>query len=1073
MRFGFLLAVRINLRPWARARVLFTRALRYYRHFGLSKTLDKLRRRLAGRDTSTGATEVHGSTFRAGRADQVTVPFSLTGVEPCDALVSGHLLVQEIQHDLDAVDRADVLLANLGRCTTSTNFIALFSERGELLVEHQFSSTELADQQFFPVTVPAREDQAAGNTLYVVLGSVDGTPRNCITAWRTVDPRAGELFRVSAATAGEFPALLARRHDPELWARRQGQMVYRLGGRRNLTSIRYRQPAVRHRLDRLAQVSVPHVLLFEESEVGSNAVALDGSVCRAAALARRRVQCRSAAEALDALAARDIDLVLICAAAAGDGAREIQAAAAKSYLPTLFLGDDALLSGARSTSRDYEGQPSKVYARLASDLCACDFVLGAGERARALASAYGKQLISCPEPTQLDDATWKAIRTAYLRRHRPLVSIVSLLCGKSREVAPALRSYLGQTYDGDFEIIFVDDQSPDGSSSVLQEMGCARASGEFKRIPEVRIIQNPSDLGNCGFRNAGIAAARGDIVVLIDADCMMNADFIRRHVEAHAFDDCTAVIGPMDIETSGRDPLTLLAEYERAPRQAVQDAVLRDPLNRTSFLNCNTRNFSIKASAIRGQLFDPLLACSTDPRSGIESQDVDMGYGLYQSGARIKFAEDAFSIHISPSALGDQSSKAYQSLRNFRRLFDKHPDLILAARRWALTTYQGIRDRMASEGLEHNEDNRFMDGLMRESGAMPVIAPGARRHRILTYRWHVPHQYELYKLPHEFTLVTDLGSPMTNGWDLGQRPLPANSRFLEATEVDPRDYDLAILHFDENVLSHENTNGFVGPEWGRAFRWFREHLPLPKIAICHGTPQFYGQYDIDYTGPRLMQAIEPARLRMVEYVGDMPVVVNSHQACQEWRFRNARVIWHGFDPAEFPAATYERGILSPMGPLVVSRPHYRGYFIYRKVFEDFPAAFLPDTLRVPEPHPLYVGNTYATGKYQNYVDEIRRYSVYFNPTLRSPMPRARAEPMMCGVVPVSAHNHDVDMFIINGRNGFYSKDPGELREQLLYLVRKPEQTRKMGAEARRTAMNLFNHDRYLAEWQRLIRETVG
>ena len=67
------------------------------------------------------------------------------------------------------------------------------------------------------------------------------------------------------------------------------------------------------------------------------------------------------------------------------------------------------------------------------------------------------------------------------------------------------------------------------------------------------------------------------------------------------------------------------------------------------------------------------------------------------------------------------------------------------------------------------------------------------------------------------------------------------------------------------MLSHENTNGFIGPEWGRAFRWFREQLPLPKIAICHGTPQFYGQYDIDYTGPRLMEAIEPARLRMVEY----------------------------------------------------------------------------------------------------------------------------------------------------------------------------------------------------------------
>ncbi len=284
---------------------------------------------------------------------------------------------------------------------------------------------------------------------------------------------------------------------------------------------------------------------------------------------------------------------------------------------------------------------------------------------------------------------------------------------------------------------------------------------------------------------------------------------------------------------------------------------------------------------------------------------------------------------------------------------------------------------------------------------------------------------------------------------------------------------LAILHFDENVLSPEHTNGVLGAEWGATFRWFREQVPLPKVAICHGTPQFHGQYNFGYAGGDLMSPIEESRRKLVEYVGDMPVVCNSHQAETEWEFANSRVIWHGFDPSEFPPSTYERGIVSPMGPLVMSRPHYRGYFLYREVFEGHLEALRPETLRVPDPHPLYAGNAFAVAKYRNYVDTLRRYTVYFNPTLRSPMPRARSEPMMCGAVTVSARNHDVDRFIRNGVNGFFADSADELRDALYFLVRNPDAARKIGAESRRTAMEVFHGDRFLAQWRALIKDTVG
>ncbi len=676
--------------------------------------------------------------------------------------------------------------------------------------------------------------------------------------------------------------------------------------------------------------------------------------------------------------------------------------------------------------------------------------------------------------TPLDDAVDQAL-ASYRRRRLPKISLVTILHAKGEQIATVLQSYFSQTYPGELEVVIVDDASPTAESERVATL-FAEMQEELKPVTRIshRIIHNERNLGNCISRNRGVEAASGDIIVIIDADCMLNRDYLQAHADAHSYLDCDIVIGPHNIETQDAPPLEFMQDLERYPERALPLSELQDGINLGSFLNCITRNFSIKKAAIDGPLFDPAFSYSRDPATGFGWEDVEMGYRLYQRGLRIKFTTDAFTVHIShPSGISD-AEKLRRSFKNFRKLFDKHPELGLAARRWASGKLQ-LLDKwarsMATETIEPPDRtavDAYFDGI---NGKTFFIGP-RRGLQVLTYRWHVPHQYELYKLPHEFSLVTGLGTPMGN-WEYGQRPKPGNANFITADEVDERNFDLAIVHFDENVLSYENTNGKIGRDWGAAFRWFMENTTLPKVAICHGTPQFHGQYTPGYDKPDLMQVIEEARARLVDYVKDVEVVCNSHQAQREWGFHRSRVIWHGFDPAEFQPTTYQRGILSPLGPLVTSRPYYRGYYLFQKVFDEtYPEALLPSQLAVPEPDIDYGDNIYAIAKYRNYVDQLRSYSVYFNPTLRSPMPRARGEPMMCGIVTVNANNHDVDMFIKNGVNGFYSNEADELREQLLYLMRNPEATRKIGAEARKTAMDVFNHDRYLANWSALIDSVI-
>ena len=351
----------------------------------------------------------------------------------------------------------------------------------------------------------------------------------------------------------------------------------------------------------------------------------------------------------------------------------------------------------------------------------------------------------------------------------------------------------------------------------------------------------------------------------------------------------------------------------------------------------------------------------------------------------------------------------------------------------------------------------------------PITDPAKRTLRILTYRWHVPHQYELFKLGADFTLVTDLGESSCRWWDLGQRPMPANARFAEWKDIEQSDFDLAILHFDEHVLDQLGKDTAIGADWGRTFRFLKHHLKIPCVAVCHGTPQAADSMLGD-------DGSEANRLELIELLADIPVVVNSHQALSEWDFNRARVIWQGFDPAEFPSrpptGDVRPRILTLPPSAYALRPAYHGTELLRSVRQALPELAF-ENLAVPEPNLLLRGNAYAHAKFRHYVRAIHQFNVYFNPTLHSPMPRTRGEAMLCGLATVNARNHDVDLFINNGRDGFYGTTADELADQLQFLSARPDRTWKIGQAARETMIRVFHIDRFLSDWRELIRDVLG
>lgn len=661
---------------------------------------------------------------------------------------------------------------------------------------------------------------------------------------------------------------------------------------------------------------------------------------------------------------------------------------------------------------------------------------------------------------------------------QPVMTVVSILYNKRKEVRFFLEALRRQDFPAPFEVLLVDDCTADDSVAVVEDFEKYRAAGAVGGAQmSVRIIRNDKNMGNCASRNRALGEAKGEVVVIVDADCMLNHSYLSDHYRAHSHGDCDAVIGPMNIETNGAPALSVLSRYEADSLLATAHAQMQDTTNADHFVNCVTRNFSINRSFVaehlNGELFDNLFAYSRDPQSGFGWEDVEMGCRLYKAGARIRNLPSTISIHVSHPSTTDERTKPLRSLKNFRRLHDKHADLILLARQWSITTYNAILGWVAHNGLDlkTNDDARFLEGVFGRYAKAPIAITKGKRLRVLTHRWHCPHQYELYRSGHEFTLVTGAGTGLCDSWEWDKRPLPANARFVRRDDVDLRDYDMALVHFDENALHPERCNGKVPMDWGATLNWFMRDVHLPKAGICHGTPQFAGQYDGSYTGADLGKVNEASRQELAAYLRDVLVVCNSHQAREEWGFHRSQTIWHGFSPHEYPNIAHDGRVLTMLGAALENRPHYNGKFVVQRI-EGILGRGSVNPLRVPEPPTSYTKDTHdwAESKFRNYARAVGAYSIYLNPSLRSPMPRSRGEAMLLGLVSASMRNHDVDLFIRNGENGFFGDSPEELAEQIAYLIRNPAATQRIGQASRRTAADLFNQDRYLAEWSKLFTE---
>lgn len=234
-----------------------------------------------------------------------------------------------------------------------------------------------------------------------------------------------------------------------------------------------------------------------------------------------------------------------------------------------------------------------------------------------------------------------------------ILSVVVISWNQLAFLQRLLDQLLAQNYDhSKYEILIVDDGSSDGSREWLQSLN----------RDNVRVILGSRNRGRGASRNAGIRAAGGSIIVMIDGDHTVQADYLSLHASRHQSGRCV-IVGKSDFIE--QDEYTALNHYLNNG-----GAVKMPPNARLPGRYFLTRN----CSAPRDLLFEVGLFDETFLAWG--GEDLDLGVRLAKSGVPIYGEPNALAIHHHHRNLRDLMKQVYLYGReSIPILLQRHPSL--------------------------------------------------------------------------------------------------------------------------------------------------------------------------------------------------------------------------------------------------------------------------------------------------------------------------------------------------------------------------------------------------------------
>lgn len=230
----------------------------------------------------------------------------------------------------------------------------------------------------------------------------------------------------------------------------------------------------------------------------------------------------------------------------------------------------------------------------------------------------------------------------------PAISVIVTCYNQAYHLKRVLQAYERQTVAEPFELIAVDDASPDETFAVLSAYAPQRYT--------LRVLRQEKNQGPAAARNRGIEAAQAPLVVFAQDDILPETSFIAEHLAAHRRNPAveTAILGrvawPSDMPVN-----SLMKHIDGMGAEQFSYFYLKDG-QEYDFRHFYTANISVKR-AMLGRVdhwFD------TDfPFAAYE--DVELSYRLSKKGMKILYDARPLAYHYHYHQIWSFAERQYRA----------------------------------------------------------------------------------------------------------------------------------------------------------------------------------------------------------------------------------------------------------------------------------------------------------------------------------------------------------------------------------------------------------------------------
>lgn len=258
-------------------------------------------------------------------------------------------------------------------------------------------------------------------------------------------------------------------------------------------------------------------------------------------------------------------------------------------------------------------------------------------------------------------AVWVAWTKQYWKKkqpvYEPLVSVLVPVWNEEVGIIATLESLLKSSY-GNLELVVVNDGSQDASDALIKKF-----KKKFERRPLAergnrRITYQFQPNGGKGTAlNTAISLASGDIIISVDADCVVMEDTIQNFVEYFRNPNVMAAVGNVRIGTTS-SLIGLIQYMEFLFSFYFKKA---DSLMNTIYI------IGGAAGAFRREVFASLGSYNTENIT----EDIELSIRIQDAGMRIVYADDAI---VYTEGASDVPGLVRQRLRWKRGRFETFRD---------------------------------------------------------------------------------------------------------------------------------------------------------------------------------------------------------------------------------------------------------------------------------------------------------------------------------------------------------------------------------------------------------------